>query len=228
MVEATWLGHSAWSFAGPGGTVIVDPFLDENPAAPIKVKDVASADVVLVSHDHFDHFGDAPAICKKTGATLVATYELASAAADEHKITTEGMNMGGTIAVGRVKVHMTVAFHTSGRGHPTGWVIEWDDGVRIYHSGDTCLFGDMKLLGDIFEPDLACLPIGDRFTMGPPSAAKAVELLRPGTVIPMHYNTWPPIAQDPERFRALVGAKAEVVILKPGETYAVKPRARRG
>ena len=223
MVEATWLGHAAWRFAGSRATVIVDPFLDENPAAPLKVKDIAACDVVLVSHDHFDHFGDAPALCRKTGATLVATYEVATAAAEEHGIQAEGMNIGGTIEVAGVKVHMTVAFHTSGRGHPTGWVVEMD-GVRIYHSGDTCLFGDMKLIGDFFRPDLACLPIGDRFTMGPPSAAKAVELIRPRAVVPMHYDTWPPIRQDPRKWKEMVGGAAEVVILRPGESTTVRPR----
>lgn len=225
MVEATWLGHAAWRFTGRAATVIVDPFLEENPAAPLKVKDIARADVVLVSHDHFDHFADAPAVCKKTGATLVATYEIATSAAQEHGIKAEGMNLGGTIEVAGVKVHMTLAFHTSGKGHAVGWVIELD-GVRIYHTGDTCLFGDMKLIGEIFKPDLCCLPIGDRYTMGPPSAALAVQMIRPRTAIPMHYNTWPPIQQDPEKWKALVGSAADVVILKPGETFVVTPSAR--
>lgn len=223
MVKATWLGHAAWEFAGGGRVVIVDPFLDQNPLAARKAKDIARADVVLVSHDHFDHMGDAPAICKRTGAPLVATYEVAAAAAAEHGITGEGMNIGGSIEVAGVRVHMTIAFHTSGRGHATGWVIEVG-GARIYHTGDTCLFGDMRLLGEIFRPDLMCLPIGDRFTMGPPSAARAVELVRPRVAIPMHYNTWPPIAQDPEAWKALVLARApgtKVVVLAPGETFEV-------
>jgi L-ascorbate metabolism protein UlaG (beta-lactamase superfamily) len=225
MVTATWLGHAAWEFAGSKAVVIVDPFLDENPVAAKKASDVKRADVVLVSHDHFDHMGDAPAICKSTGATLVATYEVAAAAAEQHGIKTEGMNIGGSIEVAAgVRVHMTIAFHTSGRGHPTGWVIEMD-GVRIYHTGDTCLFGDMRIIGEIFRPDLLCLPIGDRFTMGPPSAARAVELVGPRVAIPMHYNTWPPIAQDPEAWKKLVAARAprtEVVILKPGGSYKVE------
>ena len=224
MVKATWLGHAAWEFAGEKKVVIVDPFLDENPKASKRAADVKRADVVLTSHDHFDHFADAPAICKATGATLVATYEVASAAAEEHKIKVEGMNIGGSVDLGGVVVHMTIAFHTSGRGHPTGWVIEMD-GARIYHTGDTCLFGDMRLLGEIFRPDLMCVPIGDRFTMGPPSAARAVELVRPRVAIPMHYDTWPPIAQDPAKWRALVAERSrdtKVVILKPGETHEVQ------
>lgn len=222
-MDATWLGHAAWRFSGRAATVIVDPFLEENPAAPLKLKDIPRADVVLVSHDHYDHFGDAPALCKKTGATLVATYEVAAWAAEKHGIKTEGMNIGGTIEVAGVKVHMTVAFHTSARGHPTGWVVEMD-GVKVYHTGDTCLFGDMKLIGDFFRPDLACVPIGDRFTMGPASAAKAVELIRPRVVVPMHYNTWPAIAQDAKAWAETVragGSGAEVVVLKPGESYRV-------
>jgi L-ascorbate metabolism protein UlaG (beta-lactamase superfamily) len=223
MVEATWLGHAAWRFAGKTATVVVDPFLEENPAAPLKVKDIPRCDVVLVSHDHFDHYADAPALCKKTGATLVATYEIATSAAEEHKIKTDGMNIGGTIEHAGVRINMTIAFHTSGKGHPTGWVIEMD-GVKIYHTGDTCLFGDMKLIGEIFKPDLMCLPIGDRYTMGPPSAARAVDLVRPRVAIPMHYNTWPPIAQDAEAWKRTADRFAEIVVLKPGETYAVKPR----
>ncbi len=226
MIQCTWLGHAAWQLTGAesGKVAIVDPFLDQNPAAARKARDIARADVVLVSHDHFDHFGDAPAICKATGATLVATYEVATAAAEEHGIKAEGLNIGGTIEVAGVKIHMTVAFHTSGRGHPTGWVIEMD-GLRVYHTGDTCIFGDMRLIGELLRPDLMCVPIGDRFTMGPPSAARAVELVGPRVAIPMHYNTWPPIAQDPEKWKALVrerAPKTEVVVLKPGETYELR------
>lgn len=226
MVEATWLGHAAWRFRGRTAVVFVDPFLDENPKAPLKVKDVDRADVVLVSHDHFDHFGDAPALCKKTGATLVATYELASWAAEQHGIRSEPMNIGGTIELCGLKVHMTIAFHTAHRGHPTGWVVEMD-GVRIYHTGDTCVFGDMRLIGEIFRPDLMCLPIGDRFTMGPPSAVRAVDLVRPRVAIPMHFGTWPPIDQDAQAWgRAVEGSVpgTEVVVLEPGQTHVVVPR----
>jgi L-ascorbate metabolism protein UlaG (beta-lactamase superfamily) len=224
MIRCTWLGHAAWQFEGPRKVVIVDPFLDENPVAPRKAKDIARADIVLVSHDHFDHMGEAPAICKRTGARLVATYEVATGAAAEHGIEAEGMNVGGSIDLDGVLVHMVLAFHTSGRGHPTGWVVEMD-GHRIYHTGDTCLFGDMKLIGEIFRPDLMCCPIGDRFTMGPPSAARAVELVAPKVAIPMHYGTWPPIAQDPEKWKALVrerAPKTEVVVLAPGESYELR------
>jgi len=224
MATAAWLGHSAWLVEGKSAIVLIDPFLDENPMAPCKARDIARADIVLVSHDHFDHLGDAPAISKRTGAMLVGTFELATAVASEHGIKSEGMNIGGSLTIGGVTVHMTPAFHTSGRGQAAGWVVEID-GVRIYHSGDTSLFSDMKLIGDMFRPDLACLPIGDRFTMGPAAAARAVDLIRPRIVAPMHYNTWPPIAQDPEKFRALVGSAAEVAILKPGEKLEVKPRA---
>jgi L-ascorbate metabolism protein UlaG (beta-lactamase superfamily) len=226
MLKATWLGHAAWQFEGAGKVVIVDPFLDENPVAAKKAKDITRADVVLVSHDHFDHFADAPAICKQTGATLVSTYEIATGAAEKHGIKAEGMNIGGTIEVDGVRIHMTIAFHTSSRGHPTGWVIELA-GATVYHTGDTCLFGDMRLIGEIFRPDLMCVPIGDRFTMGPPSAARAVELVAPRVAVPMHYDTWPPIAQDPVKWKALVAERArgtEVVVLKPGESHEVNPR----
>jgi L-ascorbate metabolism protein UlaG (beta-lactamase superfamily) len=223
MVEATWLGHSCWRFVGraSGRTVVVDPFLDENPKAPFRAKDLARADVVCVTHDHFDHVADAAAICKRTGAVLVATYEVATGLEKEHGIEAEAMNHGGWISTRGVGIHMTVAFHTSGRGAPSGFVIELD-GARIYHSGDTALFSDMRLIGELLGPlDLACLPIGDRFTMGPRMAAKAVELLRPKKVAPMHFGTWPPIEQDPAAWRERVGGAAEVVITRPGEPFEV-------
>jgi len=219
-MKATWLGHAAWELDG-SRRIYIDPFLDENPKASKKAKDVTKADVVVVSHDHFDHVADAVPICKRTGATLVATYDLAVSLAEKHGIKAEGMNIGGTMTVEGVEVSLVLAFHTAEKGHPTGTVIRLD-GKTIYHAGDTCLFGDMKIIGEFFAPiDLALIPIGDRFTMGPPSAAKAVEWLRPRRVVPMHYDTWPPIAQDPRSFKELVGDRSEVVILEPGQSIEV-------
>ncbi|GIW72728.1 MAG: metal-dependent hydrolase [Planctomycetota bacterium] len=225
MVKATWLGHASWLLEG-SRTVLCDPFLDDNPAAPRKAADIEHCDVVTLSHDHFDHAADAGSILQRTGATLVATYELANAFAESHNARTEGINIGGSVSVQGVTCHMVPAFHTADKGAPTGFVIELD-GVRIYHTGDTCLFGDMALIGELLAPDLMLCPIGDRFTMGPRSAARAVALVKPRVVIPMHYNTWPPIAQDPQEFARLVAEQApgvEVAILQPGQSYEIGPR----
>ncbi|MFC1705584.1 metal-dependent hydrolase [Planctomycetota bacterium] len=223
MVKLTWLGHAAWEITG-SKTVLVDPFLNDNPAAPKKAADITEADVVAVTHDHFDHMADAPDILKRTGATLVATYEVATYLSEKHGIKAEGGNIGGSITVDGVTCHMVQAWHTAGRGAPTGFVIEMD-GRKIYHMADTGLFGDLALLGEIFQPDVLLVPIGDRFTMGPPSAARAVGMVKPKVAIPMHYNTWPPIEQDPNVWKELAAKEApetEIVILGPGESYELK------
>lgn len=215
-MEITWLGHAAVMIKGTK-TVYIDPFLTGNPAAAASSEDIAEADVVIVTHDHGDHLGDAFAICKKTGATLFSIHEIA-AAAEAEGITAEGMNIGGSVTSAGLTVHMVQALHSAERGDPTGVVIEMD-GKRLYHAGDTGLTYDMRLIGEFFHPDLSFLPIGDRYTMGPPSAAKAVEFTQTQRVIPIHYGTFPMVSGDPEEFKSLVGDRAEVIILKPGETY---------
>lgn len=223
MVQVTWYGHSTFKIEG-SKTVFVDPFFDDNPASPVKVADIEKADVIYVTHDHFDHIVDAAPLAKKTGATLVATYEIATSLAEEHGIKTEPANLGGSIHVDGVICHLVPAWHTTGLGGtPSGVVIEID-GKKIYHMGDTCLFGDMGLIGALFRPDLLLIPIGDRFTMGPRSASKAVGMVQPRFAIPMHYNTWPPIEQDPRRFAGLVQDEcptSKVAILDPGETFTL-------
>jgi L-ascorbate metabolism protein UlaG (beta-lactamase superfamily) len=199
--------------------VLIDPFLTGNPACPTTVEKVCDVDVVIVTHYHSDHVGDAYAICKNTGATLVSVHEIAVEAESEG-ITAEGMNIGGTVEVKGFKVHMVQAWHSAEKGDPTGVVVELD-GKNIYHSGDTGLTYDMKLIGEFFHPDLSFLPIGDRYTMGVPSATRAVEYTQTKRVIPIHYGTFPIVEADPEEFRRLVGDMAEVIILKPGETYTL-------
>jgi len=215
-MKITWLGHSAIKIEG-SKIVFIDPFLTGNPTAPIKPEEIDKADVVVVTHYHSDHLGDAFSICKKTGATLVSIHEVA-VEAEREGIKAEGMNIGGTIEVNGVKIHMVIAWHSAEKGNATGVVVEMD-GKKIYHAGDTGLTYDMKLIGEFFEPDLSLLPIGDRYTMGIPSAVKAVELIKSKVVIPIHYNTFPIIQTDPEEFKARVGNKADVVILEPGESY---------
>lgn len=216
-MEITWLGHSAVKIQG-SKSIYIDPFLTDNPAAPITPEQITEADIVIVTHYHSDHLGDAFAICKKTGATLVGIHEIA-VDAEAEGITAEGMNIGGTVEINGVKVHMVVAHHSADKGSPTGIVFEMD-GKTIYHTGDTGLTYDLKLIGEFFHPDLSFIPIGDRYTMGIPSAAKAVEFIQSKKVIPIHYNTFPIISADPEQFKKKVGDLAEVIILKPGESYS--------
>ncbi|MFW6124111.1 MAG: metal-dependent hydrolase [Acidobacteriota bacterium] len=215
-MQITWLGHSAVKIKG-SKTIYIDPFLSENPAASISPDEITEADIVIVTHDHSDHMGDAFPICKKTGATLVGIHEIAVMAESEG-ITSEGMNIGGTVDVKGVKIHMVNAFHSCDKGDPAGVVLEMDN-KTLYHAGDTSLTYDMKLIADFFHPDLSFLPIGDRYTMGINSASKAVEFTQTKKVIPVHYNTFPLVEADPQEFKKRVGDKAEVIILKPGENY---------
>jgi L-ascorbate metabolism protein UlaG (beta-lactamase superfamily) len=217
-MEITWLGHSGIKLQG-SKTVYIDPFLTDNPVASITCDEISNADVVVVTHYHGDHLGDSFAICKKTGATLVAIHELA-VDGEAEGITIEGMNIGGSVETRGVKIHMVQALHSAEKGNPAGVVIEMD-GKTIYHAGDTGLTYDMKLIGEFFNPDLSFIPIGDRYTMGVPSAAKAVEFTQTKRVIPVHYNTFPLVSADPEEFKKRVGGKAEVIILKPGESYTL-------
>jgi L-ascorbate metabolism protein UlaG (beta-lactamase superfamily) len=213
MVKATWLGHACWLLEG-SATVLIDPFLDDNPAAPRKAADIERADVVVITHDHFDHIADAGSILQRTGGTAVSTYEVANALADAHNVNVEGMNIGGSVTVGPVTCHMTQAFHTADQGAATGFVIEMD-GVRVYHTGDTCVFGDMALIGELLKPDLLLCPIGDRFTMGPRSAARAVKLVNPRVAIPM----------PPKRpgWRSRSSSRAGATRSRPPEAGAEEP-----
>jgi L-ascorbate metabolism protein UlaG (beta-lactamase superfamily) len=220
MVKVTFLGHAAFKIEG-SKTVLVDPFITGNPKSPLKrVEDIEKADVVIVTHDHGDHgFEDAVKICKRTGAYFVSQYELV-VKSNLEKV--EPMNIGGFVNVGGmgVEVAFTPAWHTANVGDPTGVIIRMD-GKTIYHAGDTGLFYDMKLIGELYKPDLALLPIGSRFTMDIYQAAKAVEFISPKFVIPMHYNTFDLIKADPKEFERLVGDKAKVVILNPGESFEI-------
>lgn len=216
MIKITWLGHSAVKIAG-SKTILIDPFITGNPAAPLAIANIGQVDMVFVTHYHSDHISDAFAICKKTGATLIAIHEIA-VEAEAQKITTEGMNIGGTITLDQIRFNMVPAAHSAMKGSAAGVVIEMD-GKRIYHAGDTGLTYEMQLIGELFKPDLCLLPIGDRYTMGINSAARAIDLLQTRRVIPIHYNTYAPITVDPLAFKAKVGKKADVIILTPGEEY---------
>jgi L-ascorbate metabolism protein UlaG (beta-lactamase superfamily) len=219
-VEIRFLGHSAFSLKLESGRgLLIDPFLTGNPTAAAGPDDFPELDLVLLTHDHDDHLGDAFAICKKTGATLVAIFETAMRAQAEG-IAVEPMSIGGAITLENVVVNMVNAQHGAGEGHAAGFVLE-TEGKNLYFAGDTGLFGDMKLLGDLWKLDLAVLPVGDRFTMGPRLAAKAVELLRPRRVIPCHWGTFPIIRPDPDEFVALAKDKTQVHPLAPGESLTL-------
>lgn len=229
MAQITWHGHSCFTLVtDDGARILFDPFLTDNPVADIGPDGVGDLDYILVSHGHFDHFADCLAIARQTGAKIVSTFELVAFCASKGVENGHGMNIGGghRFPFGRVK--LTPALHTGSidgddSGAFTtdccGFLLELNGGQRIYYSGDTALIKDMELLAG--SVDVALLPIGDNFTMGPEDAARAVEFIQPSRVIPVHYNTWELIAQDPEEFRRLVGGRAEVVILEPGGSVEV-------
>ena len=224
----TWHGHSCFTLVtADGKRIMIDPWIDENPASNIKTGDIEALDYILVSHGHFDHFADCVALAKKTGATVVSTFELVSFCQSQGVEKGHGMNIGGAYVFDFGRVKLTPALHTgsiagddgSHTTDPAGFLISLNSGERIYHAGDTALIMDLQLLNG--SVDVAILPIGDNFTMGPEDAARAVEMISPSVVIPMHYNTFPVIEQNPEGFRTLVGDRAKVVILNPGDSYEV-------
>jgi L-ascorbate metabolism protein UlaG (beta-lactamase superfamily) len=226
MPSLTWLGHASWQLKTEKHTILVDPFLDDSPTAPIKAKD-AAADFILVSHGHFDHIADAAKITNRTGATVVSNYEITTWLAKNYGVkNTVGGNLGGgaNLPFGRVK--LTLAFHSSSLpdggngGNPCGFLLTLTGGQKVYFACDTALFGDMALIG-AGGLDVAVLPIGDLFTMGPDDAVEATKLLKPKRVVCSHYNTWPPIAQDPQKWAEKVRAQtqAEPIVLKPGESF---------
>jgi L-ascorbate metabolism protein UlaG (beta-lactamase superfamily) len=221
-----WLGHSCLLFDSDGQKVLIDPFLTGNPVAPLKADD-AEANFILVSHGHGDHLGDAVAIAKRTGATVITNYEIATWL-EKQGVKAHGMQHGGGHAFPFGRVKLTLAFHGSALpdgsngGNPAGFLITFRDGRRVYDAADTALFGDMKLIGEE-GVDLALLPIGDNYTMGPDDALRAVELLKPRRVMPIHYNTWQLIAQDADAWGGRVKSKTgtDAVVLKPGDWLPV-------
>ncbi|MBA3271848.1 MAG: metal-dependent hydrolase [Acidobacteria bacterium] len=223
----TWLGHSAFILRTPGGkTVLVDPWYTGNPSFPEHAKPT-KADLILVSHGHSDHITDAAAMAKATGAPVVGIWEVTSWLGTKGVQHVEPMNKGGTIHVQGLRVTMTEAVHSSSfddhgivyLGEPAGYVVKLENGQTIYFAGDTALFGDMKLIGELYKPDIAFLPIGDRFTMGPDTAAMAAQWLGVKQVVPMHWGTFPLLTGTPDQLiRNLAGTGIQVLELKPGET----------
>ena len=226
MATLTYHGHATWGFETKGARILIDPFFTGNPQTKAAAGDV-SANFIILTHAHGDHYGDTVAIAKRTGATVISNFEIVSYCQKQGVASSHALHIGGgyTFPFGRVK--LTVAHHGSSfpdgtyGGNPAGVVLEVE-GKRLYNAGDTALFSDMSLIGE-GGLDVALLPIGDNFTMGPDDAAHAAKLLRARTVIPQHYNTWPVIEQDPEAFKRRVeeSTSSKVVVLKPGGTFTV-------
>jgi L-ascorbate metabolism protein UlaG (beta-lactamase superfamily) len=226
MTTLTWYGHGTWGLETAGQYLLVDPFLDENPSAPVKA-DAVRADYLLVSHGHFDHVADAEKIAKRTGALVISNYEICTWLEKCGVKRTHGMNLGGECRQPFGKVKLTVAHHSSvlpdgsSGGNPGGFLLTLPAG-KVYFACDTALFGDMALIGKA-GIDLAVLPIGDNYTMGPEDALEAVKLLGPKRVVPSHYNTWPVIAQDAAAWaeRVRKETEAEAVVVAPGAELAI-------
>ncbi len=219
-MKLKWLGHSCFIIEG-NDRIIVDPYITDNPVCNEKVDDI-DVDIVAVTHAHADHFGDTLKIAKK--AKLVAMYEVVQYAA-KHGIEGEGINIGGGLKIKNTEIIMTPAWHSSGFpqagfefGGATAAGLIIKSGLTVYHAGDTSLFYDMKLIKELYKPDVALLPIGGRYTMDIEQAAIAAEWIGAKITIPMHYNTWPAIEADAEEFKRKAEERgARVVILKPGE-----------
>ncbi|NOT43140.1 MAG: metal-dependent hydrolase [Acidobacteria bacterium] len=224
----TWYGHSTFLLRTPGGRrVLIDPWFAGNPACPDSMKVPPAADVILVSHGHADHIGDLLPAARESQAPVVAAFEVCDWLEGKGIRHVRPMNKGGTQDVVGLGVTMTDARHSSGfvdegrmiyMGEAAGYVLRLEDGLTVYYAGDTSLFGDMRLIGELHAPDIAFLPIGDRFTMDPSAAARAATWLGVKMVVPMHWGTFPLLTGTPAALRALLPPEIEMLDLQPGET----------
>ena len=226
--EITWLGHGTFSFkTSEDKTVLVDPWVMNNPGCPDELKNPEQIDLILITHAHFDHIGDAVELARKHEPQTFAIFETAMWLGSKDVPNVTGMNIGGTAAAEGVGFTMVNAIHSCGitdgdqilyGGEAAGYVIRFPGGLRVYYAGDTAVFGDMRIIAELYEPDVCVLPIGDFYTMSPREAAYAVKLLGAKTVIPMHFGTFPVLTGTPDELSKLVGDQAEIVAMKPGET----------
>lgn len=229
-VKITYLGHAAFKFVSPKGVVIyIDPFLSQNPKTPPELKVVEKADLILVTHGHGDHVGDTVAIAEKTNARIVVQPELGRYLTRKGAKNVTGMNKGGTFTSHGIAITMVHAIHSSSvtegdqviyTGEPAGFVIRFENGFTLYHAGDTGVFGDMKIISEIYKPELSILPIGSHFTMDPKEATYAAKLLGSKYVIPIHYGTFPVLTGTVEDFQKWMKEvpQTTVLVVKPGET----------
>jgi L-ascorbate metabolism protein UlaG (beta-lactamase superfamily) len=227
QVKFTWIGHGTWrARSAKGKEVLIDPWVMNNPVAPDHLKKVDSCDLMLITHGHFDHIHDALEIARQTGCTVHAIFETATWLGSKGIEKVDGGNKGGTHEFDGIKVTLVHAEHSCGitdgdqivyGGEACGMVIEFENGFTVYFAGDTDVFGDMRLIGELHDFDVAFLPIGDYYTMSPRRAAKAVELLGVKTVVPMHFGTFPPLVGRPSQLQELVGGGVTVLDIKPGD-----------
>jgi len=234
--KITWLGHATFRITTPSGQIIlIDPFMEGNPSCPPDLKKLPRVDVILLTHAHGDHMADLLPIAREHAPQVVAIHETATWLGTKGVKNLHPMGKGGTVKVGEIEATMVDAHHSNGiqdgdkiiyGGEPAGYIVRLPGGFTLYHAGDTCVFGDMKLIGEIYKPHVALLPIGDLYTMGPCEAAHAIRLLGVGHVVPMHYGTFPALTGTPEALREaahMVGAEGqsvglEIHVLKPGES----------
>ena len=227
----TWLGHNSFKLVTRGAkTVLIDPWVEGNPATPKDQKTFDKLDVMTISHGHGDHMGDAVTLGKKLKPTVICNYEIHQYLTRKGVPNTSPMNKGGTQEAAGIKFTMVNATHSSGieeggqmiyGGEPCGYIITLEDGTRIYHAGDTAVMADMALIGEIYQPEIALLPIGDLYTMSPREAAYAARMLNPKYIVPAHYGTFPALTGTPEMLReelAKLKVTTEVVVLRPGES----------
>jgi len=230
MTRITWLGHATVLIQTAAGTnILIDPFIQQNPKYPKGFVLPSKIQYILLTHGHGDHISDAVPVAQKHGSTVVAIYELAAYVGDRGAANTIGMNLGGTVQLNEVAATMVEAKHSAAAqdekgthytGVATGFVLTIEGGPVLYHSGDTAVFGDMKLIHDLYEPTVVMLPIGGHYTMGPREAALAVKLLAPQVVLPLHFGTFPPLKGTPKDLAALVDAGVKVVDWVPGDVYS--------
>ncbi|RMG47772.1 MAG: metal-dependent hydrolase [Acidobacteria bacterium] len=227
-----WLGHATFQVLTPEGkTVLIDPWVMNNPACPQEAQNFDKIDLMLITHGHFDHIGDAVELARRYEPKVVAIYETA------HWLESKGvknilpMNKGGTQVIDNIRVTMVHADHSCGilddgriiyGGEGVGYVVELENGFRLYHAGDTAVFGDMKLIGELYRPELAMIPVGDLYTMGPREAAHAIRLLDVKKVIPMHFGTFPALTGTVADLKELTAdiAGLEIIEMKPGESVS--------
>jgi L-ascorbate metabolism protein UlaG (beta-lactamase superfamily) len=230
--QIMWLGHATFKVTTPQNKVILlDPWIEQNPKSPPEARQLDRVDLILVSHGHFDHINDVVPTAQKFHSQVVAIAEIATWLGSKGIENVVGMNIGGSVNVQGIIISMTQAFHSSSiddgsglkvyGGDPAGYVIELENGLKLYHAGDTCVFGDMQLIRELYAPDIAMLPIGDFFTMGPKGAALATRLLGVKQVIPMHYGTFPALSGTPaqlkDELRKLGLDSIEVLEMTPGQ-----------
>ena len=231
-IEFTWLGHSTFRIKTPSGRMLlVDPWVMQNPATPEELKDPGPLDAMLITHGHFDHIADAVDLAKSKSPQVVSIPETSHWLGSKGVENLVEMNKGGTVEVAGCRIHMVHAVHSCGitdgdqivyGGEAAGYVIEFENGYKAYHAGDTAVFSDMALIGKLLRPDIALLPIGDHYTMGPRSAAEAVRLLGVKNVVPMHYGTFPVLKGEPDDLRDAASdvLNLNVLDLEPGATLS--------